>query len=234
MPTLITLFQWLDYPRDLRLVMAGDSAAAQALLSSADKILQELDDPHLHGVRAAVAADLAALRAVPTVDVEGVYLSLSALIEQGGKLVIFKLPQGQTPDAPPPAEGWRARLRQGWERALEKLSSYIIIRRRDVPMQALMDPQWEGLVRQNLQMLLQQAQVALLSGNGLLYRESLRRAQHWVEQFFDSDETAARAIYAELARLMTVDVAAPVPDISRSLDALDEALRDTAQPGEGE
>ena len=50
------------------------------------------------------------------------------------------------------------------KRRQRKLSDYIVIRRRDVPMQALMDPQWEGLVRQNLRMLLEQAQVALLSG----------------------------------------------------------------------
>ena len=68
--------------------------------------------------------------------------------------------------------------RQGYEAALAKLSDYIIIRRRDEPIQALMDPQWEGLVRQNLRMLLEQAQIALLSGNQLLYRDSLERAQH--------------------------------------------------------
>ena len=85
------------------------------------------------------------------------------------------------------------------------MSDYIIIRRRDVPMQALMDPQWEGLVRQNLRMLLEQAQVALLSGNQTLYRESLQRAQHWVGEFFESDEAAARAMAREITQLADVD-----------------------------
>ena len=76
-----------------RLIMAGDAASAQALLSSADNILRELDDAGLHEVRGAVADDLAAVRAVPQVDVEGIYLRLSALVEQAGKLVIFQLPE---------------------------------------------------------------------------------------------------------------------------------------------
>jgi uroporphyrin-3 C-methyltransferase len=217
-----------------RLVMAGDTGAAQALLGSADKILLELDEADLHGVRAAVAADLAAVRAVPALDIEGVYLSLAALIEQAGQLKIFQLPEQSEQASPPPAENWQARLQQGYEQALAKLSSYIIIRRRDVPMQVLMDPQWEGLVRQNLRMLLEQAQVALLSGNGQLYRESLQRAQHWVAEFFESDGAAARAMYAEIERLREVEVEVQLPDLSRSLQALDETMRERLLSGGGE
>ena len=217
-----------------RLVMAGDTGAAQALLTSADKILLELDEADLHGVRAAVAADLAAVRAVPALDIEGIYLSLAALVEQAGQLEIFQLPEQPEQASPPPASDWQARLQQGYEQALAKLSSYIIIRRRDVPMQVLMDPQWEGLVRQNLRMLLEQAQVALLSGNGQLYRESLQRAQHWVAEFFESDGAAARAMHAEIEQLQAVEVDVQLPDLSRSLQALDETMRERLQPGGGE
>lgn len=214
-----------------RLIMAGDVAAAQALLGSADNILLELDDASLHGVRAAVAADLAAVRAVPTVDVEGIYLRLAALVEQADKLRIFQLPEREERLSPEAATDWRARLRQGYEAALAKLSDYIIIRRRDVPMQALMDPQWEGLVRQNLRMLLEQAQVALLSGNQTLYQESLRRAQHWLGEFFESDEAAARAMSGEVGQLVDLTVAVTVPDVARSLGALDEVMTRRLQTG---
>jgi uroporphyrin-3 C-methyltransferase len=214
-----------------RLIMAGDTVATQALLASADSVLKELDEANLHKVRAAVAADLAVVRAVPKVDVEGIYLRLSALIEQAGKLVIFQLP---TPEARPPegaAANWQGRLRQGYEAALSKLSNYLIIRRRDVPMQALMEPQWEGLVRQNMRMLLEQAQVALLSKNQALYADSLGRASHWVDQFIDSDEVAARAIDSELKKLAGLTIAVPLPDISRSLQALDNAIERRLQQG---
>lgn len=207
-----------------RLIMAGDTVAARALLNSADGVLRELDDIGLHQVRAAVAADLAAVRAVPTIDTQGIYLRLSALIEQADELVIFAMPEGDALAAPAPAEGWQDRLRQGYEAALRKLSDYIVIRRRDVPMQALMDPQWESLVRQNLRMLMEQAQVALLSGNQPLYRESLERAQKWVAQFQDSDEVAASAMSRELVELASMQIAVTMPDISRSLRALDAAV----------
>lgn len=214
-----------------RLVMAGDPVAAQALLNSADAILREIDDPGLHAVRAAVAADVAALRAVPKVDIEGIYVRLAALIEQADQLVIFQFPEQAPAPDPVAAEDWQGRLRQGYDAALSKLSDYIIIRRRDVPMQALMDPQWEGLVRLNLRMLLEQAQVALLSGNQALYVASLDRAQQWVSQFQDSDTAAAEAISDEIRQLAGLTIQVPQPDISRSQQALDEAIEQRAHLG---
>jgi uroporphyrin-3 C-methyltransferase len=217
-----------------RLIMAGDTESAQALLGSADSVLRELDDVSLHQVRAAVASDIAAVRAVPRIDLEGIYLRLSALAEQAGKLVIFEFPEQESQPREATAGDWQQRLEQGYQEALLKLSNYVIIRRRDVPMQALMDPQWEGLVRQNLRMLLEQAQVALLSSNQALYQASLKRASHWVAEFFESDEAAARAMDREIRQLSDLQVAVTLPDISGSLDALDDAIKRRLQQGGGE
>ena len=228
--------QYLLRLANQRVIMARDPESALALLGSADSILRRLDDASLHEVRAAVAAEQAALRAVPKVDVEGIYLRLSALVEQADRLVIFQMPdqEAQVVDEGREEDDWQVRLERGYEQAARKLSDYIVIRRRDVPMHALMDPQWEGLVRQNLRMLLEQAQVALLSGNQTLYVESLQRSQHWVEQFFDTDETAARAMSREIAQLESQTVQVILPDLTRSLRALDEAVKKRLQQGGAE
>ena len=94
-----------------------------------------------------------------------------------------------------------------------------------------MDPQWEGLVRQNLRMLLEQAQIALLSGNQALYEASLAQAQQWVVHFRDSDTAAEKAIEAQIKQLATLTIEIPPPDISRSQQALDEAVEQRAQSG---
>jgi uroporphyrin-3 C-methyltransferase len=231
---LLAEAQYLLRLANQRLIMADDVVAAKALLGSADSILKELDEVTLYAVRAAVAADLAAVRAVPRRDVQGMYLALAALIEQADKLVIFQMPEKVERVAVVPAEDWQGRLNQGYEAALLKLSDYLVIRRRDVPIEALMDPQWEGLVRQNLRMLLEQSQVALLSGNELLFRESLDRASHWVSEFFVSDEAAAKALADEISVLQEAKIAVVMPDISRSLAAVDAALKLRMQNGGGE
>ena len=226
--------QYLLRLANQRLIMAGDVVSAQALLGSADTILRQLNDPSLHEVRAALAAEQAALRAVPKIDVEGLYLRLSALVEQADKLVIFQMREAQEQPALEASDDWQVRLERGYEEAARKLSDYVVIRRRDVPMHALMDPQWEGLVRQNLRMLMEQAQVALLSGNQTLYRESLKRSQHWVAQFFDTDEAASRAMAREITQLEGQTIAVIMPDLGRSMQALDEAVKNRLQQGGAE
>ena len=217
-----------------RLIMAGDTQSAEALLRSADNTLRELGDADLHALRAAVAADLAAVRAIPKLDIQGLYLRVEALMREADALVLFELPERAVATEPPRAEDWQARLAQGYAAAVAKLSEYIVVSRRDVPVEALMDPQYEGLVRQNLRMLLEQAQAAMLSGNALLYRKSLQRAEGWVTQFFKEDERSAQAMAEELRRLRDERVAVSRPDLGASLAALDAVMRTRLERGANE
>jgi uroporphyrin-3 C-methyltransferase len=207
-----------------RMILTGDTATAEALLSSADKILRDLDDASLLAVRRAVTSDLAAIRAVPKIDTEGSFLRLAALVEQVDRLVIFSVPGAEIPMPTRVTDNWQGKLRQGYEEALAKLSSYVIVRRRDTPAEALMDPHWERLVRENLRMLFEQAQMALLSGNQLLYRESLERSRHWVAEFFVADELAAEAMEREIADLVGQTITVDLPDISDSMREFDAAV----------
>ncbi|WP_439102296.1 uroporphyrinogen-III C-methyltransferase [Congregibacter sp.] len=217
--------QYLLRLANQRLIMTGDTASAEALLRSADNILRGLDDPGLVKLRSAVAGDIAALQAVPKLDIQGLYLRLDALIRQTDALVLFELPDQRVEIEPVTAEDWQTRLSQGYEMAIEKLSEYIVVSRRDVPVEALMDPQYEGLVRQNMRMLLEQAQVAMLSGNELLFRQSLERAEGWVTQFFKADEQAAVAMAEDLRRIRDERVSVELPNLNESLTALDTVVR---------
>ncbi|MEE4661781.1 MAG: uroporphyrinogen-III C-methyltransferase [Halieaceae bacterium] len=210
-----------------RLLMARDADSALALLVSADGILEELDDTDLLPARSAIAEDMAALRAIPELDVEGTWLRLQALAGRVDKLILFELPQArqETPAVDPDA-GWRERLSQGIDAALQKISDYLVIRRREEPYAVLLDPQWEQLVRQNLRMQLAQAQAALLSGNALLYQASLDATRRWLGEFFDFNEAEVQALNAELDALVDVQVSRDLPDIGGSLSAL-KAVIDT-------
>jgi uroporphyrin-3 C-methyltransferase len=222
---LLAEAQYLLRLANQRLIMTGDTESAEALLRSTDNILRELANADLHGLRSAVAADLAVVRAVPRLDIQGLYLRLDALIRQTDALVMFRMPERTRETAAVTGDDWRTRLEQGYQSALAKLSEYIVVSRRDVPVETLMDPQYEGLVRQNMRMLLEQAQVAMLSGNELLFRQSLERAQGWVSQFFKSDEQAAVAMAEELRVIAGERVAVELPDLTASLGALDAVMK---------
>jgi uroporphyrin-3 C-methyltransferase len=204
-----------------RIIMAADVRSAKALLQSADQILLELDSADLLAVRAAIAADLAALRAVPAVDVEGTWLRLQALVGQIDALRLFEVPE-QEPltTGPAPSGDWQQRLQHGIAAALAKLARYIVINRRDTPYEPMMGPQWEQLVRQNLRMLLEQSRAALLSGNQQLYQQSLANSRFWLDEFFNQDTAGVAALDAELEALAAVTVTRSYPDISASMMAV--------------
>ena len=214
-----------------RLIMAADVRSALALLSSADGILKEMDDPELHPVRLKIAADLAALRAVPELDVEGTWMRIQALVGQLEALTLFRLPalqqelESAEQEALPEAADWDQRLQSGVDAALARLSNYVVVRRRQAPYEALIDPQWEGMVRQNLRMLLEQARAALLSGNQALYSQSISNARRWLGEFFSFNEAGVQAMEAELAALEQVTVSRNYPDISGSISAVKTAIR---------
>jgi uroporphyrin-3 C-methyltransferase len=204
-----------------RLLLADDARSALALLSSSDAIVAELDDPGLHALRAAIASDAAALRAIPEVDIEGIWLRLRALSGEVDALLLFELPEREVPEMEVPADAdWQQRLENGFRSAMDRLANYVMIKRREKAYEPLMDPQWERLVRQNLRMLLEQSQSALLSGNSDLYQQSLISTRRWLAEFFAFDETPVAALDQELAALLAIDVSRDYPGVSDSLSAV--------------
>jgi uroporphyrin-3 C-methyltransferase len=217
-----------------RLVMAADVKSALALLGSADGIVRDLDDASLLGLRSAIASDLAALRAVPAVDVEGTWLRLQALVGEVDKLLLFEIPELQPQaQAVPEDSTWMDRLQHGLYAALARFRSYIVINRREEPYQALLDPQWEGLVRQNLRMLLEQSRSALLNGNQRLYQQSLGDTRRWLGEFFSFNEASVAALDAELESLGTLDINPQLPDLTASLAAVSLVIDEKHNTGSG-
>ena len=71
--------------------MENTPIGALALLESADKILQQTDDVSIFAVRKSLAADIAALSAIPHIDQEGLYLKIDALSAQINQLKLVPI-----------------------------------------------------------------------------------------------------------------------------------------------
>lgn len=205
-----------------RLAAARDQQSAEALLTTADDLLREAGDPLLDAARRALAADLARLRSVPVPDVVGVDARLQALQAQSDALAVV-------PDeVPPPVRAeshWLARAEAGWRAALGKLSDYLVIRQRTTDLASLLTPEWEVLVRQNLRMLFEQAQIAVLSGNDRLYQRALTRARQFAGLFAEADPARVAAITEEIDALSVLTIAPPLPDLLATRSALADASR---------
>lgn len=215
------------------LLLERDVKSALAALDGADARLARMSDPQLFAAREALSQERTALRAVPVVDLTSASLTLSSLIARVPGLPLQSHAPAQfksvdtrvdrDPDAAP--DGWR-RLVAAVRTAVRSLFT---IRREDNSNAIrLLPPEAEAVVYQVLVLRLEGARVALLSGNAVAMREQLRSAIQWLDAQFKKDDPGALAMKSELERLQAIELAPPLPDISRSLAAVRARLDDGA------
>lgn len=222
-----------------RILMSKDASGALAMLESADGVLQGIDDVSLHNVRKAIADDLASLRSADELDVNGSYLKLAALATQVETLELYELPEFDLPEVetelltPDEQQAWTERLKETLSAVGSAFSKAFIIRRDNEEVEAMLEPQDELYLRQNLRLMLEQSQLALLSQQQGVYQTSLEKAQRWIAQYFLIEDKATQAALQSLSDLATLNVDPPLPDISGSFRALKKYQKDqqNARPG---
>jgi uroporphyrin-3 C-methyltransferase len=207
-----------------RAQLSHDARAAAKLLSSADSILKELDDSALYPVRAQLAKEIGALQSSADVDVEGVYLALQALVTQAGKLRLFQAPSYEPEVVETVSEDWQGRLQSGLGRAWDKLRSYIRISHHQENFQLQLAPEQELALRTNLQLMFEQAQMAVLANRPLLYQRALDKAATWLDSYYQLD-SHRDALLEQIAQLKATPVGVEVADISGSMRSLKEYLK---------
>jgi len=208
-----------------RLLVARDIDAAMALLTQADGLLVDTGEPQFEAARMALAQDRAALAAIPRVDQVGLYARLAALVEQAAQLQLaFEVSEQQSSSDTTAHGGWWARAVSGWRAALAKLSDHLVIRRRSDEVASLMTPEWAALARQNLRMLLEQAQIAMLSANQALFEQSLARSGEFVQLFIEHNPDRVGSIQAELLSLRNESVAPALTDLTRTRSLLESEV----------
>lgn len=215
-----------------RIMTEKNAAGALAMLKSADTILRDLDDVSAYPVRKAVAEDLARLEAVPKLDTEGLFLRLAALNEQVNHLDLLPVTEQKVlPDVlkevtdEQTAASWSESLGKAWDTAWHKLNELVVIHRRDGEVQPLLSPQEHFYLQQNLHLMLEQAQLALLQGKQQAYDSSLQKAEQWLPRYFDKRQSSTQALIDGIKELQTVKVSPELPDISTSLNVLKQYLQ---------
>lgn len=205
-----------------RVLMEQDANSALQLLQSADEIVRETDGLTAHGLRAALAQDIAALKAVNSPDTQGIYLELSALVSQvqslSRTLPTYQAPTSQI-DPGPDGAGYLARFLGLIRLAGNKLAHLVDFRRNEIEIKRILPSKEEYFLRQNLVLKLQIAQMALLEGNTAVFQSALGEAQVWVSDSFDDDSPGTVAMLESITRLSASQVSADLPDIAGSLKA---------------
>lgn len=215
-----------------RILMENTVNGALQLLKSADKILAETDDVTIYDIRKAVAADIASLEAVPQLDSEGLFLKLGAMNRQVADLRVTPLSQQhQLPEmlkeiTPESVQAsWASGVQESWGKAMAKLESLIVIQHRDEPVKPLLSPEQKYYLQQNLNLMLEQAQLALLQRRQESFDSALNKAEEWLSTYFQQDDGTTQALLRGIGDLKSTQVAPALPDISNSLTELKSYLQ---------
>lgn len=215
-----------------RLQLARDVPAAIVAIDEADARLVALKEPRLFAVRQALAQEKAALQAVPLPDYAGAALTLSSLIQRAPRLPLLARVPAHFEARPERAVV--ADEARWYQRAAvsvrEALSSIFTVRRDAGPSPRLLGAEQEALVVQVLALKLEGARVALLRGDTTSFRDLCESAADWLDTYFQREDPGVAAARAELERLQPLELAPPLPDISRSLALLRAFTKPDAQP----
>jgi uroporphyrin-3 C-methyltransferase len=206
-----------------RLFITHDAETADLLLASADSAIMQQKDPGLLPVRTAIASDRAALRKVPRVDHDGIYLRLQALSSQVGMLASAnRFLQEESTDNTDEALSYREKL-------LNRLVNIVRIRHHDQAVEPLLPPEQEVYLRQNIQLALVQAQLGLLQNQQQTYQSNLERIDAWVRQYCQTEDQVVQTWLAEVQSLKRQDIAPELPDISGSLRTVEKVIEKRAE-----
>ena len=206
-----------------RLLLEKDVATAAVALKSADARLAEVADPALLSVRKILANDLQTLNNVPTIDLAGLSVTLSALSNNIPNLPLrtpdpktHKINQAEKTPASTEVKSVKDLPAAIWR----DIRSLIVIRHHEKPLQPLLAPNQHFFLVQNLALLLEQSRFALLNGHNEIYQERLATTEKWIKLYFDTEHNVTRNMLASIDELQKFDIDPSLPDISSTFSAI--------------
>lgn len=212
-----------------RLYLERDVPTSIAAMESADARLATLDDPTVREVRARLALELAALRAVQVPDLPQVLSRIGRLEDAVPALPVIGMPVSQVRRvaAEPAGQGV---FERAWRRLRQAARDLFSLRRIEPATARLVTQEEESLRRQHLELLLFAARVAAMQPDGAAYAQSLRAAGTWLGQFFDPASPEVSAAAAELTALELTIIEPPLPKVGDAGRALRGVIRGSTSP----
>lgn len=219
--------------------LTGSSASSiVGLLEAADNTLRDIDIPDLFIVREQIQNDMVALKIMPNIDREGMYLQLSALIDQVSQLPAAPLtpPQKKSSAEDSAKETsselnvetntapnlWQA-IKQRVNHTLSSLDNYIRITHHDEAIKPVLSNSQRAVTQENIRLLLVQAQVALLREENTIYQQSLNRATRLLNKHYAHYEKKSSLVNM-LKALEQRTIISKLPNVSSSLNILNQYI----------
>ena len=202
-----------------------NAESTTALLSQADTLLENAHEQRLIDVRRVIAEEKAQVAAVEKSDVVGVLSQLDAAQKLTNDLRVHQvLTLMEAQQTPSPASKTSSRWRDRFKTSLTALEKLVVVRRVEEDVQPLMTPAFVALLRESIQLMLQEAQLAVMQGNEALYQLVLKQAINKVTQSFDQQDATTKALLKQLKTLTQLSLVQKKVDIGQALLLLNQVI----------
>ena len=210
-----------------RIKLERDVQTAIVAMESADSRLATLNDPVARELRTKLELELAALRAVPVPDIADVLARIERLEDGVPNLPVIGMPASQARRDKPETQSAGA-FERAWRRLRQALRDLVSLRRIEPATARLVTQEEEALRRQHLELLLFGARLAAMQPDGAAYAQSLRAADVWLRQYFDTSHPEVEAASGELAALELTIIEPPLPVVGDAGRLLQGVIRGSA------
>lgn len=206
-----------------RLALTNDLDGAQSLLDAANGVLAEVKEIGIIDVRRAFAKDILMLKAASRVDVAGTFVKLDVLNESIQQLSLPSVKfEAQPVDVKVASvgSGYQEDIAVVFENLWSKINSQWEMQQLDQPIKPILSSDQRAYLKQNLALLMEQAQLAVMKRDPVVYGRILQQAQTWTETHFNMDSPAAGAVLETFEELKSVKLSPITPDINEAVRAL--------------
>lgn len=217
---------------DINLRINKDIPAALDLLQAADKKIAKFNNANFAQVRQALTNDIATLQAAQQINIADTIAQIEVLAKRIENQPIIPSAPYKKPSQAEPEIGTKA-PQSLWQKFITvtgaKLKDIIVIRRLEQPMEPLPTLEEQAYLKQNIAFILEQAEWAVLHREAQIYNNSLGRAAKMANRYFAHNLAALNNVMKILQKLQKIDIDPPMPNISQSMQAIDELMSSSSE-----
>ncbi|WP_233115231.1 uroporphyrinogen-III C-methyltransferase [Aggregatibacter actinomycetemcomitans] len=207
-----------------KLVLDNDVDTSVSLLKVADETLSKVAMPQVAQVRSAINADLKQLLSLNNVDQNAIMQNLSQLANNVDELTVLDVNFDEDPSSDKLTDSL-----DDWKENAEKsvvsfLNHFIRVTPKKADSKALLAPNQDIYLRENIRLRLQIAILAVPRQQDDLYKQSLETVASWIRSYFDTNTEVAQIFLKTLDELAEQSIYVDVPTQLNSLNALDKLL----------
>jgi uroporphyrin-3 C-methyltransferase len=214
-----------------------DPNNALSALSLANKQLTELGNlpSSVETLRNSLTQNINQLNTLPHLDLGNTLAQLNNLKTQVTALPLLDTTPETKEIINPPAQ---ITSQNKWinaiQTSLHNFQQLIVVRHLDKPIEPLLPEIQQQYLQQNLQLLLQQAQWALLHHQQTIYQSSLQQTKQVIQQYFAEKSSATQSIFQKINELEKINLQEELPNLNPSLSAINSLIKTVANISTGQ